>query len=140
LPWDQPVPEDRVLDVLSYLENDVRSTRAVAKHREGDFKARQILAELPGLEVCNTNRQHTEKLIFGALSREAHADLVYTDLREMFPGYSFDQFAPGKDKSTYKGMKVGEGGLVYAEPGMYENVALLDVASMHPTSIVELNM
>lgn len=140
LPWDQPVPEDRMLDVLEYLENDVRSTRAVAKHREGDFKARQILAELSGLEVCNTNRQHTEKLIFGALSREAHADLVYTDLREMFPGYSFDQFAPGKDKSTYKGMKVGEGGLVYAEPGMYENVALLDVASMHPTSIVELNM
>ena len=37
------------------------------------------------------------------------------------------------------GEEVGEGGYVYAEPGMYTNVALLDVASMHPTSIEELN-
>jgi DNA polymerase elongation subunit (family B) len=65
---------------------------------------------------------------------------MYTDLREMFPGYAFDQFKPGKEKSTYKGHSVGEGGLVLAKPGMYENVALLDVASMHPTSIIELNM
>lgn len=140
LPWDEPVPEDRVEDVLEYLENDVLSTRAVAKHRDADFRARQILAELSGLQVCNTNRQHTEKLIFGENSRDPHPDLVYTDLTEMFPGYAFDQFAPGKDKSTYKGRKVGEGGWVYSEPGMYENVAVLDVASMHPTSIVQLNM
>ena len=140
LPWDEPVPEDRLLDVLEYLENDVKSTRAVAKHREADFRARQILAELTGLAVCNTNRQHTEKLVFGENSRDPSPDLVYTDLRETFPGYAFDQFAPGKDKSTYKGHKVGEGGWVKSKPGMYENVGLLDVASMHPTSIVELNM
>lgn len=140
LPWDQPVPEDRVLDVLDYLENDVRSTRAVAKHIEADFRARQILAELSGLQVCNTNRQHTEKLIFGAQSRDPNPELKYTDLREMFPGYEYDQFAVGKEKSTYKGYKIGEGGWVKAKPGMYENVAVLDVASMHPTSIVQLNM
>jgi hypothetical protein len=34
----------------------------------------------------------------------------------------------------------GEGGYVYAEKGMYHDVALLDVASMHPTSIVNLNL
>lgn len=140
LPWDQPVPEDRMLDVLEYLENDVKSTRAVAKHRDGDVRARQILADLTGLAVCNTNRQHTERLVFGENSRDPSPDLVYTDLREMFPGYSFDQFAPGKEKSTYKGHKVGEGGWVKSKPGMYENVGLLDVASMHPTSIIELNM
>lgn len=140
LPWDQPVPEDRMLDVLEYLENDVKSTRAVAKHRSGDFRARQILADLTGLAVCNTNRQHTERLVFGENSRDPSPDLVYTDLREMFPGYSFDQFAPGKEKSTYKGYKVGEGGFVKSKPGMYEMVGLLDVASMHPTSIIELNM
>ena len=39
-------------------------------------------------------------------------------------------------KSTYRGVEVGEGGCVYAEPGMYGNVALLDVASMHPASII----
>jgi len=140
LPWDEPVPEDRMADVDKYLINDVKSTRAVAKHRDGDFRARQILADLTGLAVCNTNRQHTERLVFGENSRDPSPDLVYTDLREMFPGYVFDQFAPGKEKSTYKGHKVGEGGWVKSKPGMYENVGLLDVASMHPTSIVEMNM
>jgi hypothetical protein len=139
LPWDQPVPEDRVLDVLDYLKNDVLATREVARHRAGDVRARQILAALSGLEVINTNRQHTERLIFGG-NRDVADDLVYTDLHEMFPGYKFDRFASGKDKSTYKGESVGEGGLVRSKPGMYENVALLDVASMHPTSIIELNL
>jgi hypothetical protein len=32
-----------------------------------------------------------------------------------------------------EGEDPSEGGYVYAEPGMYENVAVLDVASMHPT-------
>jgi len=140
LPWDQPVPDDRVLDVLEYLENDVRSTRLVGHHIEADLRARQILAELSGLEVCNTNRQHTERLIFGKLGPNDQPDLVYTDLKEQFPGYEFNQFAPGKDKSTYKGEKVSEGGWVKSKPGYYTNVAVLDVASMHPTSIVELNM
>lgn len=143
LPWDEPVPEDRIEDVDEYLRNDVTSTRAVAKHREADVRARQILAELTGLQVCNTNRQHTERLVFKGLPWDATPDLVYTDLREMFPGYKFDQFAPAKEKSTYKGQSVGEGGWVDSEPGMYisENgTAVLDVASMHPTSIVELNL
>ena len=34
---------------------------------------------------------------------------------------------------------VGFGGYVYVEPGCYTNVALLDVQSMHPASIVALN-
>lgn len=140
LPWDQPVPDDRVEDVLAYLENDVRSTRAVAKHRQADFDARKILADLTDMEPCNTTRQLTERLIFDDLPWDTTPELVYTDLREMFPGYEFDQFAPGKEKSKYRGYDVGEGGWVYSEPGMYENVVLLDVASMHPTSIVELNM
>ena len=37
------------------------------------------------------------------------------------------------ENHTYKGEEVGEGGYVYAEPGIYTNVALFDVASMHPT-------
>ena len=139
IPWDEPVPEDRMQDVIEYMKNDVLSTAAVRKHREQDFRAREILAELSGLQVMNTNKQHTERLVFGDV-KDPSADLVYTDLTEMFPGYEFNQFAPGKEKSTYKGVSVGEGGLVRAKPGYYENVALLDVASMHPTSIVELNM
>lgn len=139
LPWDEPVPEDRVQDTLDYLKNDVLSTRAVRKHLSGDFQAREILAKLSGLQVINTNRQHTEKLIFGDIN-DTQNDLVYTPLAEMFPGYKFDRFATGKDKSTYRGESVGEGGLVRAKPGMYRNVLLFDVASMHPTSIIELNL
>ena len=48
-----------------------------------------------------------------------------------FPGYKFE-----RGVSTYRGVDVGEGGYVYAEPGIHENVALLDIASMHPTSII----
>lgn len=47
---------------------------------------------------------------------------------------------PGQGKrgyvSVYQGEEVGEGGYVYAEPGMYGNVALLDIASMHPHSVI----
>lgn len=51
-----------------------------------------------------------------------------------FPGYEY------KDgKNLYRGVDVGFGGYVYAEPGMYGNVALLDVASMHPSSIIAMN-
>lgn len=32
--------------------------------------------------------------------------------------------------------EVGEGGYVYAEPGMYGNVGLDDIASMHPSSLI----
>lgn len=139
IPWNEPVPEERVPEVLEYMKNDVLSLRDLIKIREGDFRARQIIAELSGLEVINTNRQHTERLIFKG-EKDVSGDLVYTDLHEMFPGYKFDRFASGKEKSTYRGESVGEGGLVRAKPGMYENVALLDVASMHPTSIIELNL
>ncbi len=48
-----------------------------------------------------------------------------------FPGYKYEY-----GKSTYRGEEVGEGGYVYAEPGIYRNVALLDIASMHPHSII----
>ncbi len=53
-----------------------------------------------------------------------------------FPGYSFNMIGKKSEWSTYREEGVGEGGYVYAEPGMYGNVALLDIASMHPTSAI----
>lgn len=53
-----------------------------------------------------------------------------------FPGYKFDKFAKGKAKSIYRGEEVGEGGYAEGLPGMYGNVALLDIASMHPHSTI----
>ena len=52
-----------------------------------------------------------------------------------FPGYTFD---PHKktDKSIYMGESVGEGGRVYAEPGIHGNVWDGDVTGQHPSSII----
>lgn len=134
LPWDQPVPKELWQKVIDYCINDVKATKAVFWARKGDFLARQILARLSGLSVNDTTQKHTAKIIFGE-ERNPQRDFVYTDLSKDFPGYTYD-----RGVSTYRGETVGEGGYVYAEPGMYSNVALLDVASMHPTSISQLNL
>lgn len=136
LPWDQPVPEGQWDDVVEYCKNDVNATELVFDHLASDWGARKILAELSGLSVNDTTNQHTCALVFGKERRPDKSKFVYTDLSEMFPGYTFDKFKG----SSYRGEDPGEGGYVYSEPGYYENVALLDVASMHPTSIEQLNL
>ena len=136
LPWDQPVPEGQWDDVVEYCKNDVEATELVFDHLASDWGARKILAELSGLSVNDTTNQHTCALVFGKERRPDKSKFVYTDLSEMFPGYTFDKFKG----SSYRGEDPGEGGYVYSEPGYYENVALLDVASMHPTSIEQLNL
>lgn len=136
LPWDQPVPEELWDDVVEYCKNDVNATELVFNHLASDWGARKILAELSGLSVNDTTNQHTCALVFGKDRRPDKSKFVYTDLSEMFPGYTFDKF----EGSSYRGEDPGEGGYVYSEPGYYENVALLDVASMHPTSIEQLNL
>ena len=135
-PWDEPVPESHWNDVITYCSNDVKATEAVFDHLASDWGARKILAELSGLSVNDTTNQHTCALVFGKDRRPDKSQFVYTDLGEMFPGYTFDKFKG----SSYRGENPGEGGYVYSEPGYYENVALLDVASMHPTSIEQLNL
>lgn len=134
LPWDQPVVENLWEQVADYCVNDVVATEAVFNARHADFVARQILADLTGLTVNDTTQQHTARLIFGN-DPNPQSKFVYTDLSEMFPGYKFEY-----GKSWYRGEDPKEGGYVYAEPGMYGNVALLDVASMHPSSIINLNL
>lgn len=133
-PWDQPVPEELWPKVVEYCCNDVNATEATFEDREQDFVARQILAELSGLTVNDPTAKHTAQIIFEG-DKNPQASFIYTNLAEEFPGYEFDA-----GKSTYMGEEVGEGGYVYAEPGIYQNVALLDVASMHPTSLIRLNM
>lgn len=134
LPWDKPVDPKMWDKVAEYCDNDVAATEAVFDHLHGDWVARQILAGLSGLTVNDTTNRHSTKIMFGD-EREPQGEFVYTDLSEMFPGYEYE-----RGTSTYRGEITGEGGYVYAEPGMYENVALLDVASMHPTSIEQMDM
>jgi hypothetical protein len=120
--------------VVEYCVNDVRATEAVLEDRWQDFVARQILAELSGLTINDTTQRHTAKIIFGD-EKNPQQYFVYTDLSEEFNGYTFDA-----GRSSYRGEDPGEGGYVYAEPGIYSSVALLDVASMHPTTIELLNV
>lgn len=136
LPWDQPVPEDKWQRAADYCGNDVLATEAVFDATESDYNARRILAEISGMSMNSTSNQLSTNIIFeGKSKQETMPDLEYTDLSEMFPGYKYSF-----GKSEYRGENPGEGGYVYAEPGVYENVVLLDVASMHPTSAVEMNM
>jgi len=133
-PWDEPVPEEAWPEVVEYCVNDVEGTEATFEDRKQDFVARQILAELSGLTVNDTTQKHTARIIFGN-ERNPQKNFVYTDLSKEFPGYEFDY-----GKSTYMGESPGEGGYVYAEPGIYENVTLMDITSMHPTTIENLKL
>ena len=132
--WDAPLPEDLWEMTARYCENDVISTEAVHNHRIEDYHARQILAELSGLSANHTTMAHTSKIVFGNRRDQKNA-FEYPDLAEEFPGYVYD-----KGVSTYRDETVGEGGYVYSEPGMYNNVLYMDIASMHPTSIEVMNL
>lgn len=134
LPWDEPVPEDMWEKVATYCINDVKATKAVFYARSADFKARKILAALSGLSVNDPTAKHTAKILFEG-DPKANEKFVYTDLSKQFPGYEY-KFG----KSTYRGITTGEGGLVMADPGVYYDVEVFDVASMHPTSIEQLNL
>lgn len=162
LPWDQPVPEEKWPLVASYCDNDVVSTEAVFHHLSGDFIAREILAKMSGLTINTPTNTHSARIIFGK-DRNPQDKFIYTDLatgrqyaginkpewqdknnrntewfREdnvKFPGYKYDLGV-----STYLGEEPSEGGRVRGKPGIYKNVALLDVASMHPSSIENLEL
>ena len=77
LPWDQPVPEERWIEVAEYCDNDVIATEAVFNELKGDFTARKILADLAGMTVNDTTNSLTTRIIFG---KERKPQLVYTDL------------------------------------------------------------
>ena len=150
LPWDEPVPEERWEEVALYCDNDVLATEALfhSDDCQADFLARQVIAELSGLTVNHTTNSHSTRIIFGT-EKKPQGEFVYTDLSTIFPGYKFgfEKFEGPNGKtvtrkvSSYRDVKeVGEGGYVSAIPGMYENVWVFDVASMHPSSVIALNL
>lgn len=150
LPWDQPVPEELWKRVGEYCVNDVEATIETFEATYQDYVARKIIAELSGLSINATTTQHAAKFLFGDDPRPQDK-FIYTDLSEEFKGYSYgfkDKVVKHRDGtetkkrtvgSTYRGEDPSEGGYVYSEPGVYSDVVLLDVASEHPTSLVEMN-
>ena len=133
LPWDQPIDESLWDRVGSYCSNDVLATEAVFDATIEDYTARVIMAELSGLSVNSKTQDHAAAFIFGG-DKNSKDKLVYTDLSETFPGYTYSF-----GKSEYRGENPSEGGYVYAEPGIYSGVAVLDIVSMHPNSAINLN-
>lgn len=166
LPWDQPVPEELWTKVAEYCDDDVLATQAVFEANQGDFTAREILAELAGGTVNDTTNSLTTKFIFGR-NRHPQDQFMYRDLSQpvtelpddvlaflkeakpemmaepfdgplgksllpYFPGYKFEF-----GKSTYRGEEVGEGGEVWASPGMHGRSQTEDVGSMHPNSAID---
>ena len=132
--WEENVPDELIDKVVSYCANDVKTLEAIFNNRKQDFVARCILADLSGMQINDSTQTHTAKIIFGN-DNNPKSNFIYTDLSETFPGYIFKE-----GKSSYKNEDPGEGGYVYAEPGVYSNVAVLDVISMHPKSLVLLNL
>lgn len=163
LPWDQPVPEELWTKVAEYCDNDVIATDKAWDYLDADWSARLILADLAELSENATTNALTTKIIFEG-DKEPQKQFNYRDLSKpvldmdeetynflanacpkmmekthgeagsylpYFPGYKYEY-----GKSTYKNVEVGEGGRVFAQPGMYGNVALLDIASMHPHSTI----
>lgn len=165
LPWDQPVPEELWTKVAEYCDDDVIATQAVFEANQGDFTAREILAELAGGTVNDTTNSLTTKFIFGS-NRHPQDQFMYRDLSQpvtelpddvlaflkeakpemmaepfdgplgksllpYFPGYKFEF-----GKSTYRGEEAGEGGEVWASPGMYGYSQTEDIGSQHPNSII----
>ncbi|MEG0239463.1 MAG: DUF5906 domain-containing protein [Anaerorhabdus sp.] len=133
--FDKPLPEEHWPRAAGYCSNDVRATKEVFIATQSDYVARKILATLSGLPVNSTNKMHSEKFMFGDDPRPQDK-FVYTDLSKEFPGYKYDPFATKTPKSTYFGEDTSDGGYVYSEPGVYGDVALLDIVSLHPSSAI----
>ena len=157
IPWNEEVPEELWEKVADYCKNDVLATEATFydHDRQSDFIAREILAEIAGMTPNDTTNSLTTRIIFG---KEKHPKLVYTDLSNgmsddnifdpsnAFYGYEYrylnrpNEKDDGQKHNMYRGVDLSKGGYVYAETGMYTNVALLDVASLHPHSIIAMNL
>ena len=152
LPWDQPVPEEKWSQVAKYCCYDVDATEALFLSKIGQacWTARQILAKLSGLTVNDTTNSHTCQIIVGN-NKNAQSKFIYTDLSKTFPGYRYSPYGIPEGeynegakivsgKSIYMGEDPSEGGYVYAEPGIYKNIAVLDIASMHPSSAIAMKV
>lgn len=166
--WTKPIPENMWEKLAEYCENDVRATEAVWNATQTDFAARKMMASISDGEINDTTNQLSTKFMFGN-NKKPQGDFRYRNMGDestideamtkkllsgfkyklyfpeftkftkngepVFPGYTFV-----KNKSDYRGENPKEGGYVYSEPGIYGNVALLDIASMHPSSVIAENL
>lgn len=152
--WDKPLPKECWEEVANYCCNDVIATEAVFNATKGDYKARCILAKIAKGTPNDTTNQLSLKFVFG---NNKHPKLVYMDLAtgkpsiegegltynyiNAFPGYEHipGPENKGKGRNMYRGIDLGFGGYVYANPGMYGPSETFDVSGMHPASAIAMN-
>ena len=100
------------------------------KQPQSQFHYRNLAEPIYELDVDMENFLRKN---FPEMMKATHGEAK--SLLPYFEGYTFDPYKPKDERSVYKGHFVGEGGFVWAKPGMYTNVITFDVASMHPHSI-----
>lgn len=156
--WNQDAPKEEWKRIGEYCGHDVDAAEAVWDATKGDFAARKILSEIAKGSVNDKTNTLSAKIIFGSnkhpqnqfqyrfmgdisdvIEKKVIGNPEYTKFdskdRPIFPGYVFEF-----GKSTYRGETISEGGQVFARPGIYLNVPVLDIQSMHPSSIIADNL
>ena len=129
-------------DIAGMTVNDTTNsltTRIIfggERHPQSQFNYRGMgnVTGIPLRRVESIDTSHGDQCVISPFDKtKVDGDFTLFDAsdRPYFPSYKYEN-----GKSTYRGEEVGEGGYVYAEPGIYANVALLDVESMHPHSAV----
>lgn len=99
LPWDQPVPEEKWIQVAEYCDNDVIATEAVFNDRYADFMARKIQVDLVKLihggsvSACVNDSTNTlsAKIIFGN-NRKPQSEFNYRDLSKPVGSDQYEEY------------------------------------------------
>lgn len=91
LPWDQPVPEEKWIEVAEYCDNDVIATEAAWDYLKGDWTARQILADLAGMTVNDTTNSLSTKIIFGN-NKNPQSEFNYRNIAEPVGSDQYEEY------------------------------------------------
>lgn len=113
------------------------------RNTQVQFNYRDLSKPVPWTEYADYRRRFGEDYVFRVFDDKGLPTYEVYDgegcvalpdgysILPFFPGYKFEF-----GKSTYLGEEIGEGGRVYAEPGIHENVWDGDIASQHPHSVI----
>lgn len=158
-PWDQPLAMSNWARCAMYCMHDVDATDKVfndLKAGQPAWMARKVMCELTEMSPNTKTQTLAEKFLFGDEQRPQD-NFVWYDLAKEFPGYTFDPNR--KPASDYHGKDPSEGGYVSSKPGVYgvsvkdynagnitdpvtgrcKLVTYIDVASLHPHSLIAIN-
>lgn len=110
------------------------------KNPQSQFNYRDLSKPVPYTEYENYKRLFGEDYRFRVFDKDGQPEFRDYTGGKLPNGYSILPFFPGykfeKGVSTYLGDEIGEGGRVYAEPGIHVNVWDGDISSQHPHSVI----